>query len=381
MVIVRPAGGRSIASPVSSGGASYGPPVGPYGPAGRPGREARRHRRPAPQEVDQLVARRRREVEGRGVHAVLRGRDDARLVRAGERVRPPPGGRRGRRRRRPVSAPTSSAADRRQARRARSPRRRPRPRRGRRGARRGAAPARCRSGGLAARSPGAGDRRREPGQRLAHRVDRRGERLDLGRRELVVEREAGLERALRREQRVELVEPLARASSPGRGPRPAPTSSQHLERDPRAVDVGLEVPQVRVRPDLLLAGDLAGRDLVEQLLRAVRDLERLEREVGGVDLVDQLLRVRRRGPSPRRRAGPASAACRRCRRWRRPSAARGPSRCSASRSTRRPRRGRPRARRAADPGRRTTRRPARCAPSGRGPAAYRLRAVASSPLA
>ena len=35
-VIVRPAGGRSIASPVSSGGASYGPPVGPYGPADRP---------------------------------------------------------------------------------------------------------------------------------------------------------------------------------------------------------------------------------------------------------------------------------------------------------------------------------------------------------
>ena len=35
-VIVRPAGGRSAASPVSSGGASYGPDAGPSGPAGRP---------------------------------------------------------------------------------------------------------------------------------------------------------------------------------------------------------------------------------------------------------------------------------------------------------------------------------------------------------
>jgi len=39
-----------------------------------------------------------------------------------------------------------------------------------------------------------------------------------------------------------------------------------------AVHVGLEVPQVRVRPGLLLARHLAARDLVEQALRAVADL-------------------------------------------------------------------------------------------------------------
>ncbi len=36
MVIVRPAGGRSSASPVSSGGASTGPPVAPFTPAASP---------------------------------------------------------------------------------------------------------------------------------------------------------------------------------------------------------------------------------------------------------------------------------------------------------------------------------------------------------
>ena len=58
----------------------------------QPGREPRRHRRPPAQQVDQLGARRRRQVERREVHAVLRGRHDAGLVRAGERVRPAAGG-------------------------------------------------------------------------------------------------------------------------------------------------------------------------------------------------------------------------------------------------------------------------------------------------
>ena len=144
---------------------------------------------------------------------------------------------------------------------------------------------------------------------------------------------------------------------------------EHLERDLRAVDVGLEVPQVGVRPDLLLAGDLAGRDLVEQLLGAVRDLERLEREVAGVDLVDSAAAVyvtRSVGGGlalGRRQRHVGLAAVRVGRR-----AATGPSRSV------------PAApgvalgevglaeRRAAGRGRRTTRRRARCAPSGRGSA-------------
>ncbi len=102
IVIVRPAGGRSSASPVSSGGASCGPAGGPERSGGQPGREPRRHRRPPAEQVDQLGARRRREVERRRVHPVLRGRHDPGLVRAGERVRAAARGvpRRGRGRRR-----------------------------------------------------------------------------------------------------------------------------------------------------------------------------------------------------------------------------------------------------------------------------------------
>ena len=137
----------------------------------------------------------------------------------------------------------------------------------------------------------------------------------------------------------------------------------------RAVDVGLEVPQVGVRPDLLLAGDLAGRDLVEQLLGAVGDLVDGERE------------------RPARRPCRRAAGC-----WRRRSSAYGRSLRSASAARtrpavglgrrrpqvlldpvpagplRRPARGRPRGRRSAGRGRRTTRRRARSAPSGRGSA-------------
>ena len=56
-----------------------------------------------------------------------------------------------------------------------------------------------------------------------------------------------------------------------------------LPRDLGAVDVGLEVPQVGARPVLLLAGHLAGRDLLEQAARAVGDR---------VDGVGQLLHAR-----------------------------------------------------------------------------------------
>ena len=145
--------------------------------------------------------------------------------------------------------------------------------------------------GYACRSAGTRDRRREPGQGLAHGVDRRCQRLDLGIGELVVRLEASLERPVRGEQRVQLVEPrLERLDQFGVSRRG--NDLQHLERLLRPVDVGLEVPQVGVRPDLLLAGDLARRDLVEELLGAVGDLERGERELRRVDLVDELLRVR-----------------------------------------------------------------------------------------
>ena len=59
--------------------------------------------------------------------------------------------------------------------------------------------------------------------------------------------------------------------------------SQALEADPGAVDVGLEVPQVGARPVLLLTGDLARRDLVQQAAGPVGDL------VGGEGEVADLL--------------------------------------------------------------------------------------------
>ena len=88
-VIVRPAGSRSAASPVSSGGASYGPRRGPNGPAERPCVSRAAIVVQALQQRDQLVAGRRRQVERGEVQPVLRGGDDAGLVHAGERVRAP----------------------------------------------------------------------------------------------------------------------------------------------------------------------------------------------------------------------------------------------------------------------------------------------------
>ena len=51
---------------------------------------------------------------------------------------------------------------------------------------------------------------------------------------------------------------------------------QRLDGGLRALEVGGEVPQVGVRVAVLLAGDLAGGDLVEQGLRAVGQLQRVE---------------------------------------------------------------------------------------------------------
>ena len=56
--------------------------------------------------------------------------------------------------------------------------------------------------------------------------------------------------------------------------------AQHLERLLRALEVAVEVDQVGVREGLLLAGDLPGGHLVEQLLGAVADRGRRHRRVG-----------------------------------------------------------------------------------------------------
>ena len=65
---------------------------GPERSGCQPCRETGRHRRPPAEQVDQLGARRRRQVERGRVHAVLRGRHDPGLVCPGERVRPAAGG-------------------------------------------------------------------------------------------------------------------------------------------------------------------------------------------------------------------------------------------------------------------------------------------------
>ena len=79
------------------------------------------------------------------------------------------------------------------------------------------------------------------------------------------------------EQRVDLgeplVDPLAEVGVALVEDRP-----HRRHRGLRAVDVGLEVPQVGVAEDVLFAGDLARRDLVEQTLCAAGDLGRVDRE-------------------------------------------------------------------------------------------------------
>ncbi len=55
--------------------------------------------------------------------------------------------------------------------------------------------------------------------------------------------------------------------------------AEHAEGHRGSVNVGLEVPQVGVRPDLFLAGDLACGDLFEEGLSAIADLRGVEREV------------------------------------------------------------------------------------------------------
>ena len=84
---VSPPGGRPIASPVSSGGTSGAPSVGPTGPAGRPWVIRSAAVVQALSSDDQLGARARRDVERREVQAVLGRGDDAGLVLAAEGVR------------------------------------------------------------------------------------------------------------------------------------------------------------------------------------------------------------------------------------------------------------------------------------------------------
>ena len=206
---------------------------------------------PRLQQRDEVVARLGGHVEGGEVQAVLRGGDDARLVVAVELD----ARRRARRARRRCCSPRE---------------RRP-------------VTATARAGGTharhvqeaAARQAHSDDRRGQLGEGFAERVDRVGELLDLVGGELGVEHEAVavpvlVEQCLQRRRTVR--------SAWWRAPGPSsPRRLQVLERDASAVDVGLEVPQVGVRPDLLFAGHLAGRHLVEQLLGAVAELGRRRR--------------------------------------------------------------------------------------------------------
>ncbi len=86
-VIVSPAGGSPIASPVSSGGRSAAPSVGPTGPAPWPCIIRSAASVQAFSSGDDLLARVGGQVERREVQPVLRRGDDAGLVGAAERVR------------------------------------------------------------------------------------------------------------------------------------------------------------------------------------------------------------------------------------------------------------------------------------------------------
>jgi hypothetical protein len=112
--------------------------------------------------------------------------------------------------------------------------------------------------------------RRNLSHRLTERVHRVGHRLDLLFRELVVGDElvallGGVEQALDSAELVlDLLGELCIAAGDDR--------LEKVEALPGTVQVGLEVPQVGTRPVLLLAGDLAAGDLLEQALRAFDDV-------------------------------------------------------------------------------------------------------------
>ena len=333
------------------------------------------------EQVDQLGARRRREVERRRVHAVLRGRHDPGLVRAGERVRPAAGGGRVRGR---VRGRAGQQLPRRRsrrpppARRARSRRRRPPPRRGTPGARR-----------RGARGMQAGRRRCPAG--VGHRV--------LGHAAaqpapvtVVVSLDSGsptastaaasawtsaadsssyglkpaVERPVRREQRVQRRRTARPASRPARGPRAEAAASSTSNacfapstfawKSHRSV-----CDQISSSPVTLPVATSSRSSLAPLAIWNAANVKS-----GALTLSTSCCVYATRSFA-------AAARCaRRQRHVRGPAVGVGRRRpevlldAGASRSTRRPRRGRPRGRRAAGRGRRTTPRRARCSPSGRG---------------
>ena len=174
--------------------------------------------------------------------------------------------------------------------------------------------------------------------------------------------------AVRRERRVDVGEaPLDRPDEIGilRGDDRA----DGVEGLPGAVDVRLEVDQVDVRVALLLARHLRLGDLAEELDRAVRDLRRLELDVGHEpleplhvpkELVEQAARHPSSCPSPRATArgdGNRSSS---------PSARPRLARRSRDRDRRSSRRRARSARTAPEPGR-TAPSPERCLPPRRRP--------------
>src|SRR6476659_1253399 len=114
------------------------------------------------------------------------------------------------------------------------------------------------------------DRGRQVRQRLGQGVDGIGEALHLGAAEIGVEPVA-VALALVVQEPVDGGE-ARRQGPPQRRVTVRQDRLDVLERDLGALHVGGEVPQVGVRPVLLLAGDLARGDLLHQTGGAVGDL-------------------------------------------------------------------------------------------------------------
>ena len=132
------------------------------------------------------------------------------------------------------------------------------------------------------------DDRGDLADRLGQGVDRVGEFLELGLVSSVCSFQPSPARCLpsAASTRGELGR---RAACTRSGSRSSQDRAQRRDGGLGALDVGREVPQVGVRVAVLLAGDLAGGDLVEQLLGAVGQLQR--GELLGVGLGDDLLDV------------------------------------------------------------------------------------------
>ena len=274
-VMVRLLAGRPSASPVSSGGASGEPPTAPVALTSSPWViRAAAYVQSCSSEIEVVAVGARHHVERREVQVVLHRRRDAR-----------PGGRRRSRRRMPRPprlrrAPDRDARRRRRRRRRREARRTGAEREPSRPRRASSAPARSPDRSRARRGMSVASRHsrtvtvscdsgsaraliRSVNSRLSASVSSRV--VDEAVRERAVRGEGGLERRrIRRRSRSTSAAP----SSPFDCGEVADERERHL----RALDVGGEVPEVGARPPVLLAGDLAGGDLVEQRDRAVAEM-------------------------------------------------------------------------------------------------------------